>query len=393
VQRWAGEHIRVRAMSPSLSGGAVGLFTALVCAAMAVFGLAGSRAQASPYVAVNENHLVAAHGAQLRLLGVDRSGTEYMCLGGSEIFDGPASAESVQAMAAWHINAVRVPLNEDCWLGIDGISPQTGGAAYQAAIEQYVNTLQSYGLVVILDLHWAAPGAYRAESQWPMADADHAPSFWSSVASAFAANHGVIFDLFNEPYITSWQCWLEGCQASYDDAGTNVTYQTAGMQSLVNAVREAGATQPLMLGGLEYSNDESQWLSHEPADSQHQLVVSFHNYNEPPCDTEACWNSTIATVAQSVPVVTGELGENHCRDTYINQYMPWADAHGVSYLGWTWDSTRAPSHWSCSGGPALIKTYKGAPTRFGVGLRNHLAALAASPRRARRSRGRGRDTP
>jgi hypothetical protein len=127
VQRWAGEHIRVRAMSPSLSGGAVGLFTALVCAAMAVFGLAGSRAQASPYVAVNENHLVAAHGAQLRLLGVDRSGTEYMCLGGSEIFDGPASAESVQAMAAWHINAVRVPLNEDCWLGIDGISPQTGG--------------------------------------------------------------------------------------------------------------------------------------------------------------------------------------------------------------------------------------------------------------------------
>jgi Cellulase (glycosyl hydrolase family 5) len=194
----------------------------------------------------------------------------------------------------------------------------------------------------------------------------------------------VIFDLFNEPYIASWQCWLEGCQATYDDRGTSVTYQTAGMQALVNAVRGAGATQPLMLGGLEYSNNESQWLAHEPADSAHQLVVSFHNYNEPPCDTEACWNSTIATLALTVPVVTGELGENHCRDTYINQYMPWADAHGVSYLGWTWDSTRAPSHWSCGRGPALIKTYKGVPTRFGVGLRDHLAALAARATRPRR---------
>jgi hypothetical protein len=211
---------------------------------------------------VSTNHLVGAGGETIRLLGVDRSGAEYMCLGGSEIFDGPVGNTAVQAMAAWRINAVRVPLNEDCWLGINGISPQVGGAAYQAAIARYVQTLQSYGLVVILDLHWAAPGTYRAESQWPMADADHARSFWSSVASAFASNHGVVFDLFNEPYIPSWSCWLEGCQASYSNAGTIVTYQTAGMQSLVNAVRAAGASQPVMLGGLEYASDESQWLSH-----------------------------------------------------------------------------------------------------------------------------------
>jgi Cellulase (glycosyl hydrolase family 5) len=337
-----------------------------------------SRLSAPPYVAVSGNHLVDAGGGTLRLLGVNRSGAEYMCLGGSEIFDGPVTAEAVQAMAAWHINAVRVPLNEDCWLGIDGISPAASGSAYQAAIEQYVQTLQSFGLIVILDLHWAAPAAYRAESQWPMADADHAPSFWASVAGVFASNHGVIFDLFNEPYVSSWSCWLEGCQETYLDGRTPVTFQTAGMQALVNAVRGAGATQPLMLGGLEYSNDDSQWLSHEPSDASHQLVASFHNYNEPGCDTESCWNSTIAPLAEHVPVVTGEMGENRCRDTFIDQYMPWADAHGVSYLGWAWDSTRPPSHWSCSRGPALIKNYKGAPTRFGKGLREHLAALAAA---------------
>ena len=35
-------------------------------------------------------------------------------------------------MKTWSINAVRVPLNEDCWLGINGVKPQYGGAAYRS---------------------------------------------------------------------------------------------------------------------------------------------------------------------------------------------------------------------------------------------------------------------
>ena len=85
-------------------------------------------------------------------------------------------------------------------------------------------------------------------------------------------------------------------------------------------------------------------------------------------------------IAKKVPIVSGEIGESGCTDTYIDTYMPWADSHGISYLGWTWDSTRAPSHWNCSGGPALIKSYNGTPTAYGVGLKDHLAALAAAPR-------------
>lgn len=50
----------------------------------------------------------------------------------------------------------------------------------------------------------------------------------------------------------------------------------------------------------------------------------------------------------------------------------------VSYLGWTWDSTGPPSKWSCSSGPALITNYNGTPTAYGVGLKDHLASLAAA---------------
>jgi hypothetical protein len=151
------------------------------------------------------------------------------------------------------------------------------------------------------------------------------------------------------------------------------------MQTLVNAVRSAGANQPIMLGGLKYSSDDSQWLDFEPADPDHQLIVSFHTYNFGGCNDEACWNSTIAPLAAKLPVVAGEMGESGCKHTYIDSYMAWADRHGASYLGWAWDSTGPPSRWKCSGGPALIKNYAGTPTAFGAGLKSHLARLDLPP--------------
>ena len=148
---------------------------------------------------------------------------------------------SITAMLSWSVTAVRVPLNEDCWLGINGAPAAVSGANYRGAIANYVARLQDYGLVVILDLHWAAPGNFVASGEWPMADADHAQAFWRSVALTFATDHGVIFDLFNEPYVTSWRCWLHGCTARHRVSGKLVTYTTVGMQRLVNVVRSTGA--------------------------------------------------------------------------------------------------------------------------------------------------------
>jgi hypothetical protein len=325
-------------------------------------------------IKVSGNQLVNQNGQSVRLLGVDRSGAEYECVTSHQVFDGPSSAASVKTMVSWHINSVRVPLNEDCWLGINGVV--TGGARYRAQIVSYVKTLESFGLYVILDLHWAAPGTYKVATQWPMADADHSPAFWRSMATTFKSDHAVIFDVFNEAFIKSWPCWRSGCQASFGLNRTNVYYRTAGMQQLVDAVRSTGATTPLMLGGLQFASDESKWRKFEPKDPDHQLVVSFHTYSWGNCNNVACWNAQIAPLAKVVPIVTGEFGEDNCIDTYDLTYMPWADQHGVSYLGWTWDATN--QGWDCSGGPALIKNYGGTPTAYGVALKLHLAQLAKS---------------
>ena len=129
------------------------------------------------------------HGNAMTFRGVNRSGTEYECIQGRGIFDGPNDAASIDAIAAWNANAVRIPLNEDCWLGINGVPASYAGAAYQQAISAYVQLLLSKGMTPILELHWSAPGGTPATGQSPMPDADHSPAFWVSVASALWGRH------------------------------------------------------------------------------------------------------------------------------------------------------------------------------------------------------------
>src|SRR5215471_11219474 len=99
------------------------------------------------------NQLVDGAGQPVRLRGVNYSGTEYACIQGWGIFDGPSDLVSVQAIASWKANAVRVPLNEDCWLAVNGAPAAYSGANYQTAIKNYVSLLTQNGLVPIVELH------------------------------------------------------------------------------------------------------------------------------------------------------------------------------------------------------------------------------------------------
>jgi hypothetical protein len=191
------------------------------------------------------------------------------------------------------------------------------------------------------------------------------------VANTFKGDDSTVFDLFNEPYpdratsttAQAWTCWRDGGTCS------GITYQVAGMQSMVNAVRGTGASNVLMLGGLAYSNDLTQWLTYEPTDPDHNLAASWHSYNFNTCSSSSCWSSQISPVLAQVPLVTGELGENDCAHGYLDTLLPWLDSAGASYLAWTWNT------WDCSSGPSLISAYDGTATAYGAGFKAHLAAL------------------
>jgi hypothetical protein len=360
---------------------AAATFTAFAFACSPALGSSSHTHGLAP-LRVSGKQLVAdsGKGRPIRLLGVDRSGTEYACIEGWGFFDSPHPQRiddptMLKAIKSWDVNAVRVPLNEDCWLGINGPRRYIG-APYRAKIERYVAALHRAGFYVILDLHVAAPGAQKATRIDPMPDADHAPAFWGSVARAFKGDHALVFDLYNEPHGVGWRCWLHGCRipARTNGKGGHLRgYRAAGMQQLLDAVRATGATQPVMAGGIDWARDLRRWIAHRPHDPLHQLVASEHNYGGlAPCGA-GCRSAT-ARVAGSYPVVVGELGETDCSHAYIDSFMSWADRHGVSYLGWAWDAT-APGDWNCRTGPALITSYYGTPTRYGGGFRNHFRKI------------------
>jgi endoglucanase len=315
----------------------------------------GASGRTLPGIHVSGKRLVDSKGRTVHWHGVNRSGSEYACIQGYGIFDGPSDAASVKAMATWKINAVRVPINEDCWLGINGVKPAYGGARYRAAIVRYVNLLHRYGMYAELSLMWAAPGTTRATYQPAGPDADHSPALWKSLAHTFRKDSRVVLAPWGETIVDA-NCFLKGgCQQSFNPS---VRYRIAGMQQAVTVMRKAGYRGAISIPGINYANDLSQWLSHKPRDPRRQLIAEAHIYGKNTCSTTSCFDRTLAPVARKVPLIFGETGETYdgssCASSHIATFMKWVDAHATGYLAWTWDT------WgNCS---SLISSYgSGAP--------------------------------
>ncbi|HTU31230.1 MAG TPA: cellulase family glycosylhydrolase [Solirubrobacteraceae bacterium] len=351
----------------------VGLVAAGAAVALSLRGGRGAHVASAPGLHVVGNRILNQAGQQVLLQGVNRSGTEYACIQGWGIFDGPSDASSVAAMATWHINIVRIPVNEDCWLGINGVKPQYGGANYRNAIISYVQLLHQYGMYAEISLMWGAPAGFPAEYQPSAPDEDHSPAVWAGMAQAFKDDPNVILAPWGESVVSA-DCFLKGgCTTFWGPQHT--PYRAAGMQQAVKVMRAAGYDGIIAIPGLAYSNDLTDWLSHEPRDPRHQLIAEAHVYGGNYCDNVKCFQATYAPVARRVPLIFGETGENFnnkdCSTRYITTIVKWADAHDVGLEAWAWDTWR-----SCG---ILIRNYAGKPfSAYGAFIRDHY--LARQPR-------------
>jgi hypothetical protein len=198
------------------------------------------------------------------------------------------------------------------------------------------------------------------------------------VANTFKNNPAVVFELFNEPYFY-WLSSGENPWAVLRDGGTNTKYlsgvsspydvtyswKSAGMQSMLNAVRATGATNVVLTAGVGWAGDISQWVQYKPADPRNQLGAVWHVY--PP--QSAKWGTEAysaanfapaeAILAAGIPLVITETGDQNTPGTagapFVSKVLSWADSKGVSVLGWGWNVWQNPNF-------VLIKDNAGTPS-------------------------------
>jgi hypothetical protein len=356
---------------------------------------------AAAHPMVEGNRLVdATTGERWVPRGVNYPSFAYACAQGwgfsEDQANGVPRGATASAIASWGANTVRLPLNQDCWNATNGVSAEYAGEPYIAAVTDAVQQLNTAGLVVVLDLHSRrVPDQEREPNADPsgqraMPDAESLV-FFSSVAGTFAGSRSVMFDAFNEPYSRrddagglvfdlDWDCWRDGgCRAPVENDYTRGlsgrTYEVAGMAQVVQAIRTAGAPQPILVAGLDYANDLRRWLDYAPDDAG--LVAAFHSYEGQRCADTRCWNDEIGPIAERVPVVVGEFGaatgSADRNAAYLTSLMNWADDTGVGYLIWAWWVLDDPS----PDAYALLSDVDGTPREpVGTTFHDHLTALS-----------------
>jgi endoglucanase len=304
-------------------------------------------------------------GSVLQLLGVSVSGLEQ---GGTSFANGVenygnATDPGFAAMASWNMNMVRIPLNEDTWLGRNNCANDGGASStLQSNLKQAVANANAAGIYVILDLHWTAPNSFGCpEGQGSMPDAENSVAFWTSVATAFKGNPAVIFELFNEPFGTNvygnWVATINsgapaGQSASdvsilvnggtYDNGymyqcnnGCNLTagqmytapgtasFKTAGYQTIINAIRATGATNVILTNPIGWAGQIETWLGARPVDPAGQLGVGWH---EDGSNTSAA--QAVLTAGYPI-VITEAYGIGDATFT-------WAMSNHVGFSYWAW---------------------------------------------------------
>jgi hypothetical protein len=247
-----------------------------------------------PELHVVGNQLQTAAGQSVWLQGVAIPSLEWSG-GGEHIL------ESIGvAIKDWKCNCIRLPVRETFWSG-KGPYQNDGGMKYRQLVDDAINLCAANGVYLVLDLH-----VFRAATE------KHA-AFWREIAPRYKNHPAVLFELLNEPHDISWDVWRDGglvTDKKKGDAATEnkeklTTFTALGMQQLVDVVRQSGARNILIAGGLDWGYDLSGILAGHALDDRggNGIVYSSHVY---PWKSE--WQGKFLDTAAKYPLFLGEVG-------------------------------------------------------------------------------------
>ena len=292
-----------------------------------------------------------ADGEKIILRGVNIASLEWTSMGENML-------RSIQeAVDVWRANLLRIPLSQDRWFG-KASEQNDEGKGYQRIVDQIVKLCNDKKVYVLLELHWNDAGYWgQYIGQHRMPDKNSA-IFLQALAKKYANHPAVLFGLYNEPHDVSWDVWLNGgtVRDNWDRDGSvhQLEYQAMGHQALYDSVRQAGATENLIvIGGLDWGYDLTGVLGGYAINGIN-IIYDTHCYPWKSRD----WDKYFGDIGEVYPVLVGEWGGSieEGDQGYGISLANYLRSHLLCWTAWCFHP---------SAGPTLIKNWDYEPTAFG----------------------------
>jgi len=321
--------------------------------------------------------LLDTSGHRVRLRGANCASLEW-----SDDGDGHILKTFDVLVREWHANLIRLPLAQDRWFG-KAPGQTDGGAGYRALVQQLVGFCASNNVYLILDLHWSDAGEWgRHIGQHNLPDRNSV-AFWQNIAPLYKDTPSVLFDLYNEPANTDWDHWSRGGPQVETDPETKavLTYDSVGMQTLVDAIRSKGANNVIVAGGINWAYQVDGILDGRQLSDRrgHGIVYAAHPYPHEyqglGRETIAQWAARMEAFARKLPIIVTEFGSlssdwpfprdwNYTDEKWNREMIRVLEDHQWNWTAWDFHPTAKP---------CLIAAWDYAPTpEFGVWVKRAL---------------------
>ncbi len=321
---------------------------------------------------VKGNQVLNSKEQPVLLRGVNAASLEWTVDGDGRILD-----TIKVAIDDWHANIIRLPLSQDRWFGHDPNSTD-GGKAYRALVKEAVDLCNSKGCYILLDLHWSDANEWGKNiGQQSMPDRNSL-IFWKDIASLYANNPSVLFDLYNEPHDVTWDVWLNGGTVTSRPNRPGMQakkYEAVGMQEILDTIRATGAKNVIVAGGLDWAFDFNGILAGKQLkDPKGNGVIYANHVYDNKSQSIFTWITNMEEATAKFPVIVSEFGgsggpnrragwwgqspSTAMGDDWLLHLLQAIQDHNWSFTAWDLHTTA---------GPTLISDWNYMPTpEFGV---------------------------
>ena len=218
-------------------------------------------------------------------------------------------------IAATGANVIRIPIHPEYW--------ERDPDYLWRYLDPIVTWNGENGIYTIIDLHFIGNIETSSGAQMPdinIHSKDFTIAFWQQAASYFKDAPHVIFEIYNEPSGISPAAWR------------------ASAADIVTVIRESGANQLIIVGGVEYSKNLS-WVLKDPMLGEN-IAFATHIY---PAHGKLSWDRWFGDVSEKYPVLMTEWGWMDQDTTGKQPYLvgsqetygqPLIDYLGERGIGW-----------------------------------------------------------